>query len=189
MSRVGHVIRVTIVKDKETRESKGVAFILYVDRTSAHRAITALNRKELFGRTIKCSVAHDNGRAAEFIRRKTYKDKTRCYECGDYGHLSFECPKNILGDRAQPEKKKKKKKAKAGLEEASGSGGGARESDQEDEEEEFEDDWSLGDAIRHCQYMREREDPQSTSDHTPFTGTQRKQLKQDSYFSDEDASD
>ena len=65
------------MKDKETRDSKGVAFILYVDRTSAHKAIAALNRKELFGRTIKCSVARDNGRAAEFIRRKTYKDKTR----------------------------------------------------------------------------------------------------------------
>ena len=65
------------MKDKATRESKGVAFVLYVDRTSAHRAVTALNRKELFGRTIKCSIARDNGRAAEFIRRKTYKDKTR----------------------------------------------------------------------------------------------------------------
>ena len=65
------------MKDKETRESKGVAFVLFVERTAAHRAITALNRKELFGRTIKCSVAKDNGRASEFIRRKTYRDKTR----------------------------------------------------------------------------------------------------------------
>ena len=65
------------MRDKVSRESKGVAFVLYVDRTSAHKAILALNRKELFGRTIKCSVARDNGRAAEFIRRKTYKDKTR----------------------------------------------------------------------------------------------------------------
>ena len=65
------------MRDKETRESKGVAFVLFVDRTAAHKAISALNRKELFGRTIKCSIARDNGRAAEFIRRKTYKDKTR----------------------------------------------------------------------------------------------------------------
>ena len=69
--------RITIVKDKDSRGSKGVAFVLYVDRASAHKAITALNRKELFGRTIKCNIARDNGRAAEFIRRKTYKDKTR----------------------------------------------------------------------------------------------------------------
>ena len=69
--------RVTIVKDKVSRESKGVAFVLYVDRTSAHKAVIALNRKELFGRTIKCSIARDNGRATEFIKRKIYKDKTR----------------------------------------------------------------------------------------------------------------
>ena len=69
--------RVTIVRDRETRESKGVAFVLFVERTSAQKAVTALNRKELFGRTIKCSIARDNGRATEFIRRKTYKDKTR----------------------------------------------------------------------------------------------------------------
>ena len=65
------------MRDKKTRDSKGVAFVLYVDRTSAHKAVTALNRKDLFGRTIKCSIARDNGRASEFIKRKTYKDKTR----------------------------------------------------------------------------------------------------------------
>ena len=37
---------------------------------------------QMFGRTIKCSIAKDNGRAAEFIRRKEYKDKSQCYECG-----------------------------------------------------------------------------------------------------------
>jgi len=36
----------------------------------------------MFGRTIKASIAKDNGRASEFIRRKVYKDKSRCYECG-----------------------------------------------------------------------------------------------------------
>ena len=36
----------------------------------------------MFGRTIKCSIAKDNGRAAEFIRRRDYPDKSRCYECG-----------------------------------------------------------------------------------------------------------
>ena len=36
----------------------------------------------MFGRKIKCSIAKDNGRTTEFIRRKDYKDKSRCYECG-----------------------------------------------------------------------------------------------------------
>ena len=36
----------------------------------------------MFGRTIKCCIANDNGRATEFIRRKNYPDKSTCYECG-----------------------------------------------------------------------------------------------------------
>lgn len=37
---------------------------------------------QLFGRTVKASIAVDNGRATEFIRRRNYADKSRCYECG-----------------------------------------------------------------------------------------------------------
>ena len=36
----------------------------------------------MFGRTLKCNIAKDNGRTTEFIRRKEYKDKSKCYECG-----------------------------------------------------------------------------------------------------------
>lgn len=36
----------------------------------------------MFGRVITCSIAKDNGRAPEFIKRKEYKDKSHCYECG-----------------------------------------------------------------------------------------------------------
>lgn len=98
---------------------------------------------QLFGRTVKASIAIDNGRATEFIRRRNYTDKTRCYECGvracftcrlinisvvsewnvncaftfkssqDSGHLSYACPKNLLGEREPPKKKEKKKKKKA----------------------------------------------------------------------------
>lgn len=125
----------TVLKNK-TRESQGVAFVLFVDRASAHKAVRVLNNREMFGRTLKCSIAKDNGRAAEFIKRKVYKDKSFCYECGvcvficpfsclliNYasinqlvcplqasGHLSYQCPNNALGDRQLPQKKKKKRK-------------------------------------------------------------------------------
>uniref|UniRef100_A0A4W2H395 Uncharacterized protein n=1 Tax=Bos indicus x Bos taurus TaxID=30522 RepID=A0A4W2H395_BOBOX len=99
-SKYGKVVKVTIMKDKDTRRSKGVAFILFLDKDS------------LFGRVIKASIAIDNGRAAEFIRRRNYFDKSKCYECGESGHLSYACPKNMLGEQEPPKKKEEKKKKK-----------------------------------------------------------------------------
>jgi U11/U12 small nuclear ribonucleoprotein SNRNP31 len=110
--KFGKVVKVTVVKGKDDRENKGIAFVLFLERDSAHRAIRGFNNKKLFGRTIKCSIAKDNGRASEFIRRKTYKNKDRCFECGESGHLSYRCPHNTLGDREQPKKLSKKDKKK-----------------------------------------------------------------------------
>lgn len=66
----------------------------------------------MFGRTVKASIAKDNGRTTEFIRRKDYPDKSKCYECGEFGHLSYKCTKNILGEREPPPKKVRKRKKK-----------------------------------------------------------------------------
>ncbi|KAL6084932.1 hypothetical protein STEG23_036241 [Scotinomys teguina] len=111
-SKYGKVVKVTIMKDKDTRKSKGVAFILFLDKDSALNCTRSINNKQLFGRVIKASIAIDNGRAAEFIRRRNYFDKSKCYECGESGHLSYACPKNMLGEREPPKKKEKKKKKK-----------------------------------------------------------------------------
>lgn len=60
------------------------------------------------GRTIRAHIAIDNGRSSEFIRKRTYENKSKCYECGEEGHLSYECSKNTLGKRKIPVKKKKR---------------------------------------------------------------------------------
>lgn len=96
----------TILKDRETRVSRGVAFVLFVSRDDAVSCVKGMDGKVLNKRTLRVSIAADNGRAKEFIRRKVYKDKSRCYECGEEGHLSYECPKNVLGKRERPEPKK-----------------------------------------------------------------------------------
>lgn len=46
------------------------------------KCLIAFELFQLFGRTVKASIAIDNGRAAEFIRRRNYTDKSKCYECG-----------------------------------------------------------------------------------------------------------
>lgn len=106
-STFGKVAKVTVLKDRQKRQSRGVAFILFVARDDAIKAVKGINGKILNGRTLTASIASDNGRAAEFIRRKVYKDKSKCYECGDGGHLSYDCPKNQLGPREKPEPSKK----------------------------------------------------------------------------------
>lgn len=101
-SNFGKIARVTVLKDRTTRKSRGVAFIQYVSRTDAMTAAKQMDKKILNGRTLSASIAADNGRAAEFIKKRVYKDKSRCYECGESGHLSYECPKNQLGNRERP---------------------------------------------------------------------------------------
>lgn len=54
---------------------------------------------------MKSSIAVDNGRSTEFIRRRDYPDKSQCYECGQEGHLSYCCSNNSLGPRKPPPKK------------------------------------------------------------------------------------
>lgn len=41
------LFRVTIVRDKVTRKSKGVAFVLFLQRDSAHQAVRALNNTQV----------------------------------------------------------------------------------------------------------------------------------------------
>ena len=95
------------------------------------------------------------------------------------------CPKNTLGDREKPLKKAKKKKE--------GKGGGEEEEEWQ-EEGELEEDFSLGDAIKYAQEMKEREvgstpTPCAVPCERPSTSTARRTIQPSSYFSDEDASD
>lgn len=128
-STFGKVAKVTVLKDRATRQSKGVAFVLFVNRDDAAKAAKGMDKKILNGRTLRASIASDNGRAAEFIRKKVYKDKSRCYECGEEGHLSYECPRNFLGPRERPVAKKGRR-----------SGGGGGEIRGKDHDHNFEEE-------------------------------------------------
>ncbi|XP_043286358.1 zinc finger CCHC-type and RNA-binding motif-containing protein 1-like [Venturia canescens] len=101
----GKIVKVTVVKDKITRHSKGIAFILFLKPEDAINCARAINNTQIGGRTIKSSIAMDNGRSTEFIRRRDYPDKSQCWECGEEGHLSYNCSRNTLGVRVPPPKK------------------------------------------------------------------------------------
>ncbi|XP_072026960.1 zinc finger CCHC-type and RNA-binding motif-containing protein 1-like isoform X2 [Amphiura filiformis] len=195
--KYGQVAKVTVLKDKETRKSKGVAFVLFLKRDDAHKSVRGLNNRELFGRKWKCSIATDNGRTTEFIKKKTYPDKTRCYECGEFGHLSYNCPQNSLGDREQPEKKEKKKKD---FEEKDEKQKPKKRPWEEEEEEESESDEgedpaleTLSAAINFERAKLEEEEYRErviTGNYDGETSTRaswkRPKVKQSAYFSDEE---
>ncbi|XP_073508126.1 zinc finger CCHC-type and RNA-binding motif-containing protein 1 isoform X2 [Phyllobates terribilis] len=181
-SKYGKVVKVTILKDKESRRSRGVAFVLFLDKEPAQNCVRALNNKQLFGRVISASIAIDNGRATEFIRRRNYTDKSRCYECGDTGHLSYACPKNMLGDREPPQKKEKKRKRRVEVEEV------VEEEQSEDEgEDPALDSLSQAIAFQQARMEEERNKFRQAAGEASISGDSRRpRIKKSTYFSDEE---
>ncbi|XP_066149103.1 zinc finger CCHC-type and RNA-binding motif-containing protein 1-like [Euwallacea fornicatus] len=188
----GKIVKVTIVKDRETHKSKGVAFLLFLKPEDAKMCVQETNLKEMFGRTLKASIAKDNGRAKEFIRRREYPDKTKCYECGESGHLSYKCKKNLLGEREPPPKKPRKRKSKSNQELT------------EEEKQYFDssddeflkvpvDEESLSAAIKNEQEKHDLEEYRfkvaTGSYDSNLQDMARKKFKKSAYFSDEEESD
>ncbi|XP_031617855.1 zinc finger CCHC-type and RNA-binding motif-containing protein 1-like [Contarinia nasturtii] len=108
-SKYGKIVKVTVMKNQQ-RKSKGVAFIQFLNAADAKTCLE-LDNTQMFGRTIKVSIAKDNGRTTEFDAKRVYPDKQSCYECGEHGHLSYKCPVNVLGNR-EPKQKKRIQKCK-----------------------------------------------------------------------------
>ncbi|XP_020088593.1 U11/U12 small nuclear ribonucleoprotein 31 kDa protein-like [Ananas comosus] len=189
-STFGKVARVTVLKDRASRRSRGVAFVLFVSRRDAAAAAAAMHGKVLNGRTLSASIASDNGRAAEFIRRRVYRDKSRCYECGEGGHLSYECPRNQLGARERPAPKR----GRRGSHGRGGGGGGEGEGGEDgasseggEGEEGFEDDnWA---SVVDTRGADERARGREEFGDDQGLGKKTKKEKRVSYFSDESGED
>ncbi|XP_021897705.1 U11/U12 small nuclear ribonucleoprotein 31 kDa protein [Carica papaya] len=170
-STFGKVARVTVLKDRETRQSRGVAFVLFVSRDDALKAARTMDGKVLNGRTLTASIAADNGRAAEFIKKRVYKDKSKCYECGVSGHLSYECPRNQLGPRERPVVSKRGRRRREGEGEEEEGGERGSECFEEENWASVVDD-EAGERLRR---MEEGDGEER----------KRKVMKKASYFSDE----
>lgn len=166
----GKVVKISVVKDKDTRKSKGVAFVLYQHKEDALKCVHEIDKKKLFDREWKASIAKDNGRTGEFTQRRNYPDKSRCYECGEFGHLSYKCPKNALGSREPPAKKKRNEKDEHC----------EAETEVPDNDDSGLD--TLGAAIH---YEQELADNRESAEETATT-SKTKKFKPSSYFSDEE---
>lgn len=113
----GKLARVIVLRDKQTRRSRGVAFVQFARAEDCAEAVTRMDKLLLEGLTLSVSLSRDNGRSREFARKRKFTTVQRCFECGESNHVSYECPRNVLGPRERPvttgcksSRKKKKKK-------------------------------------------------------------------------------
>ncbi|OVA06950.1 RNA recognition motif domain [Macleaya cordata] len=183
-STFGKVAKVTVLKDRHSRRSRGVAFVLFVSQDDARKAVKEMQGKILNKRTLNVSIASDNGRAAEFIRRRVYTDKSKCYECGEDGHLSYECPRNQLGPRERPEPKRVRRgQGGSGFGRLRGNDDYAADGDESDVGERFEDDnWA---SVVDTRGVDER----LVKENEKVMEKKVKKEKKSSYFSDESGDD
>jgi len=56
-SAYGNITSATVIKDRETQESKGFGFVEFSDNTEALKAMKELNAKEIKGREIVVNEA------------------------------------------------------------------------------------------------------------------------------------
>ncbi|XP_033095798.1 zinc finger CCHC-type and RNA-binding motif-containing protein 1-like isoform X2 [Anneissia japonica] len=76
--KFGRVVKVTVVKDKEQRRSKGIAFVLFIDKESAHKAVRAINGKEAEGHlSYRCPSNSLGEREPPKKKEKHDKDRKR----------------------------------------------------------------------------------------------------------------
>ncbi|HBG65969.1 MAG TPA: RNA-binding protein [Treponema sp.] len=61
-AQYGDVLSVTIIKDRDTHQSKGFGFVEMDDENAAERAIAELNGREIDGRRIRVNVAEEKPR-------------------------------------------------------------------------------------------------------------------------------
>lgn len=199
----GKIVKVTVLKDKIKRRSRGVAFVLFLKVEDAVACAKALNNTKILDRTVKSSIAVDNGRSTEFIRRRDYPDKSQCYECGEEGHLSYCCKNNALGTRKPPPKKVRTRKRNVKEEKCDMSYFDSDDSDEttkrskynddDEEENDIEDEpETLSAAIALEQRRTEMENKEITNECDRIENSAapsnrvKKRFKKNNYFSDEE---
>ncbi|KYN20415.1 PREDICTED: zinc finger CCHC-type and RNA-binding motif-containing protein 1-like [Trachymyrmex cornetzi] len=191
----GKIVKVTIMKDKVTRRSRGVAFVQFLRIDEAVSCAKRLNNTKVYGRSVKSSIAIDNGRSTEFLRRRDYPDKSRCYECGQEGHLSYRCNNNALGPRVEPRKKIRMRKRKLGYQSTcntsyfdsdSASDEATKRRHLDDVNDIIEEEPETLSAVIALEQRRTEMERRKTDGYDRKETVSKKRYKKNNYFSDEE---
>jgi len=110
-SQYGVLVNCAIVKNPQTKESRGFAFVEFKTRESCVAAMDALNGAQLESQPMTIVLAKPPPKPSKS------SDKG-CYRCGGEGHISRDCPNNDGGDD------RKRKRDRGGRSSSGGGGGG-----------------------------------------------------------------
>ncbi|ETV67851.1 hypothetical protein H257_16078 [Aphanomyces astaci] len=174
----GKIARVTLLRHKDTRASRGVAFVQFSQPEDCEKACKAMQGAKVELMTLSCSISNDNGRSGDFIKKRKYSSKKVCFECTEAGHYSYDCPRNMLGAREKPKpKKSSKRRTKFEHGEAA------------DYFDHTQDDHSDIGNVGVAALAYQSKPVHGGSHHpTDSSAPPRRQVKKDPYFSDEDES-
>ncbi|ETV92564.1 hypothetical protein H310_13227 [Aphanomyces invadans] len=174
----GKIARVTLLRHKDTRASRGVAFVQFSQVQDCEAACKAMHGALVESMTLNCSISKDNGRSGDFMKKRKYSSKKVCFECNASGHYSYDCPRNVLGSRDKPKFKKPSKR---------------RTKFEHGEAADFfdnplDDDSDIGNVGVAALAYSKHAPPCPMTHATSDSVVSRRQIKKDSYFSDEDES-
>uniref|UniRef100_H3AHA7 Zinc finger CCHC-type and RNA binding motif containing 1 n=1 Tax=Latimeria chalumnae TaxID=7897 RepID=H3AHA7_LATCH len=183
-SKYGKVVKITNLLLKDRKENPVVNSAVIYGKEEKYKCTNVYNSTMMYMYIITASINSFKPGNVTVFEKEVQFNYNKFHLSGDTGHLSYACPKNMLGEREPPKKKERKKKKQQ------------FEPNEEIEEAEMSEDEgedpaleSLSQAIAFQQAKIEEEEhrhKQRIEEPSTSEDSRRPRIKKSAYFSDEE---